>query len=87
VKQPLFGSGPLNGRVEGANVSFVVPSAIGTIMFVGQRTVMDISGTYTVKSPGRSDQEGTFTLHQGSTEGLPVGFSITNCPTDAEIHK
>jgi S1-C subfamily serine protease len=58
-----------------------------SIVFVGERSDMDVTGTYSVKSPGRSDQQGNFTLHQNSTEGLPVGFSTSNCPTDAEVHK
>jgi hypothetical protein len=87
VLQPLFGSGPLTGRVDGANVSFVVTSAIGKITFVGQRNNADITGSYTVERVGSADQQGNFTLSKVKSEALPSSFNIANCPTDAEVHK
>lgn len=87
VQEPLFGSGPLIGRVEEPTVSFSVTSAIGRIIFVGQRNNMDVTGTYTVESAGLPNQLGNFTLHKTNDKGLATGFSTANCPTDAEIHK
>jgi S1-C subfamily serine protease len=87
VRQPLFGSGPLSGRVDGTDVLFVVTSAIGKITFVGQRNNGDISGTYTVVRDGSPDQLGNFTLNRAKNDGLPRDFDTANCPTDAEVHK
>ncbi len=87
VRQPLFGSGPLTGRVDGANISFVVTSAIGKITFVGQRNNSDITGTYTVERQGSPDQQGNFTLNKVKSDGWPSNFDTANCPTDAEVHK
>ncbi len=87
VRQPLFGSGPVTGLAQHADVTFVVTSAIGKITFVGQRHDEDISGTYTVERQGSPNQLGTFTLHRAKFEGLPSGFDLANCPTDAEVHK
>jgi S1-C subfamily serine protease len=72
VRQPLFGSGPLSGRVDGADVSFVVTSAIGKITFVGQRNNGDINGSYTVVRDGSPDQLGNFTLNKAKNDGLPM---------------
>ena len=85
--QPLFGSGLLTGFAQGTDVTFVVTSAIGWITFVGQRHDAEISGTYTVERQESPDQLGTFTLHRAKSEGLPAGFDVANCPTDAEVHK
>lgn len=87
VLQPLFGSGPLTGVAQGTDLSFVVTSAIGRITFIGQRHDAEISGTYTVEHQESSDQLGTFTLHRAKSDGLPDGFDIANCPTDAEVHR
>lgn len=87
VLQPLFGSGSLTGRVDGPDVSFAVTSAIGKITFVGQRNNADITGTYTVQHQGYPDELGNFTLNKAKPEGLPKGFDIADCPTDAEVHK
>ena len=87
VRQPLFGSGPLTGRVDGADVSFVVTSAIGKIKFIGQRNNTDVNGTYTVEREGFPDQQGNFTLNKSKSQGLARDFDTANCPTDAEVHK
>jgi S1-C subfamily serine protease len=87
VRQPLFGSGPLMGFTKDADIAFVVTSAIGKITFVGKRHETDITGTYTVTGESVSDQEGTFTLHRATSEGLRSNFDTANCPTDAEVHR
>lgn len=87
VKQPLFGSGPLAGFVDGSDVSFIVTSAIGKIAFTGQRSGGAITGTYTVQHEGAPNEEGSFTLRKGNSEGPGSDFDVAQCPTDAEINK
>lgn len=87
VKQPLFGSGPLSGRTAGADVSFVVTSAIGKITFVGRKRVDTISGTYRVEHESSPTELGTFTLGKVKSNGPASDFDKQNCPTDAEVHQ
>jgi S1-C subfamily serine protease len=88
IKEPLFGSGALNGYADAAGISFFVTSAIGKITACGQKTNNKISGTYVVEHDGsRPDEEGTFTLRKISSEGMPIDFDPAKCPTDAEVHK
>ncbi len=86
VKPPLVGSGYLRGTARGGQLSFVVVSDSAQLSFDGQRHADDLSGTYTVSDPaGGSEQQGTFSLHKTSQEGLSSGFNILNCPSDAAI--
>jgi hypothetical protein len=87
VEEPLFGSGPLSGHVAGADVSFVVTSAIGKITFTGKRSVNDISGDYRVEHEHSSTELGTFTLAKANSEASASTFNSQNCPTDAEVHQ
>jgi hypothetical protein len=87
VKQALFGSGPLEGFVEGDDLSFTVTTAIGKIAFVGKRRTDAISGTYTVDNADAPQQQGTFTLRKLNSKGLRANFDVSNCPTDAEVNK
>ncbi len=85
VKQPLFGSGPLDGFVTGDDVYFVVTSSIGKINFSGHKQNNAINGTYTVKRADSPDEEGTFTLKKTKSEGLKRN-ETAKCPTDAEMN-
>ena len=87
VKQPLFGSGPLSGTLDGSRVSFVVRSAIGEITFDGQLSGSELNGIYTVAHQDAPSEEGTFTLRKASSKGLKSGFDTSNCPTDAEMNR
>jgi hypothetical protein len=64
VKPPLYGSGPLEGSANGADVSFTVTSSIGKIAFIGTRSKQRITGTYTVTQPTGALENGTFTLNR-----------------------
>jgi S1-C subfamily serine protease len=87
VKQPLFGSGPLSGFVDGADVSFAVVSAIGKITFTGRRKQAEITGTYIVEHQGSPNEDGTFTLRRIKSEGLGPNPNTAGCPTDAEMNQ
>jgi tetratricopeptide (TPR) repeat protein len=89
VKLPLFGSGPLHGKIEGRDVSFDVVSPTMTIKFHGQRDGDSIAGTYIV-SPSEEDgmkQQGEFSLGRDTLESLPIGFNLQDCPDDAAVHR
>ena len=88
VFQPLFGSGPLQGYVDGDTIVFSVTSSIGKITAWGRRAKAEISGTYVVEhGDSQSNEEGNFTLHRVNSNALPADFDSSNCPTDAEVHK
>jgi len=87
VKPPLFGSGPVSGQAVGADVSFVVTSAIGRITFVGLRSADTINGTYRVEHESRPTELGTFTVAKVTSEEPVDGSDLQNCPTDAEVHQ
>lgn len=87
VKQPLFGSGPFSGVIDGSKVSFVVKSAIGEITFDGQLSGNELNGTYTVAHQNAPSEQGTFTLRKIKSAGLRSSFDTSNCPTDAEMNQ
>lgn len=87
VAAPLFGSGPLSGFASGDDLSFTVKSSIGKITFKGHRTKTSISGSYWVEHEDGSNQEGTFALEKGTSEGPSEDFDTAKCPSDAEIHR
>lgn len=88
VKKPLFGSGPLQGYVDGQTIVFSVTSAIGKITAWGKRSDHDFSGTYLVEHEGHGGNEnGTFTLQKVSSNGMSPDFDPSRCPSDAEVHK
>ena len=87
INQPLFGSGPVEGQVDGDMLFLSVTSAIGKIVALGTRKEDEISGTYVVDHNGtRPDEKGSFTLHKVRTAELPSDFDPEMCPTDAEVH-
>ena len=85
VDLPLVGSGCAEGTRTGDSVSFAVAGDASKITFVGLRGPSGLNGTYTVSSPGRSEQNGVFQLHKISSEGLSPGFDLSTCPDDALI--
>lgn len=87
VRQPLFGSGPLSGIVDGPEVTFVVESAIGTITFHGHRDGPEINGTYTVEHQNSATEEGTFTLRRIKSKEPITKIDVAKCPTDAEMNQ
>ncbi len=85
VHRPLYGSGRLTGTLGSIEISFDVPSDIGSIRFTGTREAGgEIMGTYTVRRDNQDVQNGEFTFHRRSA--LPVGFSSTTCADDSVIH-
>ena len=80
VQRPLYGSGYLNGTVDGSVVSFLTTSPLYRISFRGTKNGERISGKYTVSSP--SVQDGEFELEKSSSDAPAQGFDISKCPFD-----
>ncbi len=69
VNEPLYGSGPLSGTVQGSSVSFMVSSkSVGELIFNSRYEGDALTGTYIVQRPPALDQEGTFTLHRAVSD-------------------
>lgn len=84
VDRPLFGSGPIDGRVLGDDLTFSVSSWVGTIKFVGHESNDFVKGSYTVEHRnGQSGELGTFTLQKVDSQGPEGDFNPANCPTDS----
>ena len=80
VQRPLYGSGYLNGTVEGNVVSFMTTAPMYQISFRGKRTGEKIVGTYTVvKQPV---ELGEFDLEKSSSEAPGTQFDVNKCPSD-----
>lgn len=72
VKPPLYGSGPLQGTMNGSKVSFVVTSDSMQIAFDGRRDAGRLNGTYLVSARDRgSKQTGTFVLQKMFSQTPP----------------
>jgi S1-C subfamily serine protease len=80
VQRPLYGSGYLNGTVEGNAVSFLTTAPMFQISFHGKRTGDKITGNYTVLS--QPVQVGEFDLEKSSSEAPSASFDTNKCPSD-----
>lgn len=80
VQRPLYGSGYLNGTVEGNAVSFLTTSPMFQISFRGKRTGKKIIGTYTVAR--QPVEVGEFDLEKSSSETSGPNFDLNKCPSD-----
>jgi Trypsin-like peptidase domain/RDD family len=87
VTSPLYGSGPLQGNVNGGNVQFDVTSPSYFLQFKGRRSGKALSGTYTASVQGGNETYGEFVLEQVDSENYLQKFEFqTNCPSDAELN-
>ena len=88
VRAPLYGSGPLYGRVDGKNVGFSVKTANFNVVFDGVRDGRQLSGTYSVENPDGTSQQGEFLLTKKDSKRLPASMDpIKDCLTDADVNK
>ncbi len=85
VRPPLYGSGPLEGSVNGSSVTFAVTSPIGTITFLGTRSENKITGTYTVEHTAGLKGSGTFVLRSGPSvdTAAPLLNKLESAPVPA----
>jgi S1-C subfamily serine protease len=83
VQQPLYGSGPLQGTVQGSRVVFDVNRADFTISFDGTVHSKQISGSYLVSGRDGSNQEGEFYVERLRAK---VPALSGQCPTDEEMN-
>jgi S1-C subfamily serine protease len=88
VGKPLFGSGPLSGSAEGANIQFDVKSSAFTIQFTGLREGNRLSGTYSVLHPNGDTEQGEFVLRKKDSAELPRNFDPQkDCPKDTGVDR
>ena len=87
VMTPLYGSGPLKGRVDGNDVQFDVTSPTYSLHFEGRRSGKGLSGTYTASAGGGNEQHGEFVLEQNDSKKYLHKFNPqSDCPSDAEMN-
>ncbi len=77
IKRPLYGSGALQGTVQGSQVSFDSKSLMFSISFQGEWHDGELTGSYVVNSPNR--QNGVFELQRRSTDAPQSGFDLKDC--------
>jgi len=81
IQPPLYGSGSLQGVLQGSKLSFdSVGFSLGaqfSIRFVGELHGAELTGTYEVSSPAH--QDGEFDLAKRSASAPPVGFNLKDC--------
>jgi S1-C subfamily serine protease/RNA polymerase subunit RPABC4/transcription elongation factor Spt4 len=88
VRAPLYGSGPLQGIVNGNDVQFDVTSPSFYLHFDGRRSGSDLSGTYTALPQGGREQHGEFVLQKQDSKRYFKKFDPqTDCPTDADMNR
>jgi hypothetical protein len=80
IRKPLYGTGALQGSVQGSQVSF---DSLGSafprfqIHFQGDRQGAEFHGTYTVTQPNQ--QAGVFELSRRASEAPESGFDLKQC--------
>jgi hypothetical protein len=81
IQQPLYGSGSLQGVLQGSKVSFEsVGFSLGTrfsIRFRGELHGAELKGTYEVSLPAR--QDGEFELTKRGADAPRAGFNLKGC--------
>jgi hypothetical protein len=87
VLKPLFGSGPINGFVNGAELSFTVASDLGTITFSGERRGLELAGNYEVDRKDGVVEHGTFAVRRRRGSKGHESLQGSDCPTDDEINR
>jgi S1-C subfamily serine protease len=87
VKEPLYGSGPLEGQIQGSDISFEVKSPAFVIEFSGKRVGGDVDGTYLVAPSTGGAQQGEFHLGKDSSKRMEEVLDPRSCPTDSEMNK
>jgi len=80
VHRPLYGSGFLNGTIEGNAVSFLTTAPMFQISFHGKRTGRKITGDYAVLT--QPVQYGEFDLEKLSSDAPGTDFDMNKCPGD-----
>ena len=87
VMTPLYGSGPLQGRVHGDDVQFDVTGPTYSLHFEGRRSGKTLSGTYTASAGGGNEQHGEFVFEQNDSKKYLHKFNPqSDCPSDAEMN-
>jgi len=88
VKAPLYGSGPLQGSVQGDVVQFDVTAPSVFLHFDGRKSDEGLAGTYSAFPQGGSQQSGDFSLERQPLKRSIKNFNPqTDCPTDAEMNR
>jgi hypothetical protein len=81
IQKPLYGSGSLQGSIQGSEISFSSVSSsfpVGfQIHFRGQWQGNGLHGTYEVTEPSR--QTGAFDLSRQASEAPEGGFDLKQC--------
>ena len=81
IQPPLYGSGTLQGVLQGSKISFdsvgFSQSARFAIRFDGELHGAVLKGTYEVSSPSR--QHGEFELNKRGSDAPRAGFSLKDC--------
>jgi hypothetical protein len=81
IQPPLYGSGSLQGVVQGSRISFdTVGLSLGarfSIRFEGELRGGGLEGTYEVSSP--THQAGEFGLTKRGSDAPRVGFNLKDC--------
>ena len=88
VRAPLYGSGPLQGVVNGEDFQFDVTSPSFYLHFEGRRSSKELSGKYTALAQGGTEQHGEFVLEKQDSKRYFKKFDPqTDCPTDADMNR
>jgi hypothetical protein len=81
IQQPLYGSGSLQGVLQGSKISFdSVGFSLGArfaIRFEGELHGAELKGTYQVASP--THQDGKFDLTKRGADAPRAGFDLKDC--------
>jgi hypothetical protein len=81
IQKPLYGSGSLQGALQGSKISFdSVGYSLGarfSIRFEGELHDAALKGTYEVSSPNH--QDGEFELIKRGSEAPRTGFNLRDC--------
>ncbi len=87
IEQPLYGSGPLEGRYKADGFMYTVTSPLGKATFTGKRFNGSLEGSYVFVPKEGAGESGTFTLGKVDSGSEDDGLKYENCPTDAEVHQ
>jgi hypothetical protein len=85
VRRPLYGSGPIAGRLNGSVLTFTASGAMGRGDFRAAINGNAISGGYLAVLANGFRQQGRFTVQKQSEQMPPPNFNPYTCPNDLQV--
>jgi PEGA domain. len=87
ISEPLAGSGPFEGGTKGEEIQLRIPGALGDVNATGSIVNGTLSGTYQLKSPWGTTEQGNFVAYKTAASVSEQAFDPSKCPVYEKLEK